>query len=132
MLTPPPSGLGIGTAAGALIAHGIPTTALEIDPAVYDFATRHFGFPPNHTAVIRDAVSFVEDARGTPAQRGRYDYVIHDVFTGGAEPVELFTVEFLEGVRELMKEGGVIAIVSDLISSLSSLVSYYSKTRDPS
>lgn len=44
----------------------------------------------------------------------RYDYIIHDVFTGGAEPLELFTMEFLEGLYELLKPGGAIAIVSPL------------------
>jgi hypothetical protein len=34
------------------------------------------------------------------------------VFTGGAEPVDLFTLEFLQGLGDLLKPDGVIAIVS--------------------
>lgn len=41
-----------------------------------------------------------------------YDYMIHDVFTGGAEPIELFTLEFLVGLSDLLKWDGVIAIVN--------------------
>lgn len=103
-------GLGIGTAPGALIAHGINTTIVELDPVVYEFAKMYFGLPVNHMPVIGDAVHLVEDAMARNLST-RYDYIIHDVFTGGAEPVELFTQEFLSGLKFLLKEDGVIAIV---------------------
>lgn len=99
-------GLGIGTTPSALIAHGIDTTVVEIDPVVYEFANQHFRLPGNHTSVIDDAVAFVERNR-----RGKkYEYIVHDVFTGGAEPINLFTMEFLQGLRDMLKEEGVIAI----------------------
>lgn len=103
------SGLGIGTTPAALITHGIDTTVVELDPIVYKFAREYFSLPSNHTPVVEDAVSFVDNAR-----RGdlRYDYIVHDVFTGGAEPVDLFTFEFLKGLHSLLKVDGVIAIVS--------------------
>lgn len=104
-------GLGVGTAPGALIAHGINTTIVELDPIVYDFAVKYFDLPSNHTRFIGDAVHLVEDAV-TRNLSTRYDYIIHDVFTGGAEPVDLFTQEFLSGLKHLLKEDGVIAIVS--------------------
>ena len=104
-------GLGIGTAPGALIAHGINTTIVELDPVVYNFATKYFGLPSNHTPLIGDAFHLIEDARVRNLST-RYDYVIHDVFTGGSEPVGLFTQEFLSGLKFLLKEDGVIAIVS--------------------
>ena len=104
------SGLGIGTAPSAMIQHGVQTTIVEIDPVVHDFATKYFDLPTNHTAVLRNAVDFAEEsvANGTD----KYDYIIHDVFTGGAEPVALFTVDFLENLRKLLKDDGVIVIVS--------------------
>jgi hypothetical protein len=37
---------------------------------------------------------------------------VHDVFTGGAEPVDLFTLEFLQSLGRVLKPNGVIAIVS--------------------
>ncbi|ERF69111.1 hypothetical protein EPUS_01067 [Endocarpon pusillum Z07020] len=102
-------GLGIGTAPGALIAHGINTTIVELDPVVYDFAVKYFGLPSNHTPIIGDAVHLVQDAQARNITT-KYDYIIHDVFTGGAEPVDLFTQEFLSGLKYLLKEDGVIAI----------------------
>jgi spermidine synthase len=75
---------------------------------VYKFALQHFNFPRNHTAVIDDAITFVETAR---QESKHYDYIIHDVFTGGVEPVQLFTWEFMQGLNALLKDDGVIAIV---------------------
>ncbi|PGH34868.1 hypothetical protein GX50_02318 [[Emmonsia] crescens] len=102
-------GLGIGTTPTALINHGIDTTVVEIDPAVYHLAAGYFSLPKNFTPVIQDAVRFVDEAnRATPAPS--FDYIVHDVFTGGVEPISLFTVEFMKGLRMLLKEDGVIAI----------------------
>lgn len=59
-----------------------------------------------------DAVTFVNKAVEVETERSKYNYIIHDVFTGGAEPVALFTQEFLQGLSLLLKTDGVIAIVS--------------------
>ncbi|KAI0888434.1 S-adenosyl-L-methionine-dependent methyltransferase [Annulohypoxylon maeteangense] len=101
-------GLGIGTSPSALIAHGIDTTIVEIDPMVYDFAKKYFGLPSNHTAVIQDAISWSQSNKDELHEN--YDYIIHDVFTGGAEPIPLFTEEFLSGLKHMLKPNGVIAI----------------------
>jgi spermidine synthase len=69
---------------------------------------QHFQFPLNHTAVIDNAISFVETARH---ESKKYDYIIHDVFTGGVEPVELFTLEFMQGLDALLEDDGLVAIV---------------------
>lgn len=100
-------GLGIGTTPAALMKHGIDTTIVELDPVVHKFATQYFALPSNHHAVIEDATKFVKTARKAEIQ---YDYIVHDVFTGGAEPAELFTIEFLLELSALLKDDGVIAI----------------------
>ena len=101
-------GLGIGTTPKAFLAHGINTTIVEVDPVVHDFATKIFGLPKNHTSIIQDAVFWVNE---TAARKGAgYDYIIHDVFTGGAEPLALFTDTFLANLRSLLKPNGVIAL----------------------
>lgn len=92
------------------MAHGIDTTLVEIDPAVYEFAAKYFQLPKNHTAVIEDAVSYT--SRLANQGQGKFDYIVHDVFTGGAEPIPLFTLEFLQNLDTLLKPEGVIAIVS--------------------
>lgn len=103
------SGLGIGTTPSALVAHGVDTTVVEIDPFVHQFATKYFDLKENNEPVLKDAVSYTANLvkNGSYA----YDYIIHDVFTGGAEPVDLFTIEFLRGLSALLKQNGAIAIV---------------------
>jgi spermidine synthase len=94
-----------------LISHGIDTTIVEIDPVVHKFAVEYFQLPHNHTIMIQDAMTFVKDTQNESKNPRRYDYIVHDVFTGGVEPVGLFTYEFLKGLENLLKEDGVIAIV---------------------
>lgn len=91
------------------MAHGIDTTIVEIDPVVHDYAVRYFNLPPTKT-IIEDAVHYT----GLLAKLDmvKYDYIVNDVFTGGAEPVELFTLEFLQNLFTILNPGGVIAIVS--------------------
>ncbi|KAK6528158.1 hypothetical protein TWF281_009409 [Arthrobotrys megalospora] len=107
-------GLGIGTSASGLIQHGVKTHIVEIDPGVYKFAKEHFGLPANHTVHIGDAVRYISDEYLKATLKGeqveKYDYILHDVFTGGAVPAELFTWEFLEGLKAFLKPNGVIAI----------------------
>lgn len=103
-------GLGIGTTPSALIAHGINTTIVELDPVVHEYAIRYFNLPLRHTPIIKDAIAFVDESKSIDRQR-MYDYIIHDVFTGGAEPIELFTREFLLGLSKMLAADGVIAIV---------------------
>ncbi|KAJ5381632.1 uncharacterized protein N7496_004060 [Penicillium cataractarum] len=101
-------GLGIGTTPAAFMKHGIETTVVEIDPVVHKYATQYFNLPSNHIAAIEDATQFVKRAKKSSSPQ--YDYIIHDVFTGGAEPAELFTYEFLTDLSSLLKDDGVIAI----------------------
>ena len=61
---------------------------------------------------ITDAVPWVDQT--AKAQPESFDFIVHDVFTGGAEPTALFTLEFLQGLYKLLKEDGSIAIVRSL------------------
>ena len=103
-------GLGIGTSPTAFINHGINTTIVELDPTIYSYAMKYFDLPPppQHHAAIMDAIPFV--ATTAESQPASYDFIIHDVFTGGAEPTALFTLEFLKGLHKLLKDDGVVAI----------------------
>ncbi|KFY11669.1 hypothetical protein V492_04338 [Pseudogymnoascus sp. VKM F-4246] len=115
-------GAGIGTSPGALMAHGINTTIVEIDPVVLEYAVKYFDLAPNHNAVIDDAVHYAAQVANDTTQR--FDYIIHDVFTGGAEPIALFTDEFLRNLHRALKPDGVIAInyASDLLQPSTHLV----------
>jgi len=103
--------LGIGTSADALIKHGIETDIVELDPIVYQYAQEYFGLARNHTAYIEDAVGFVKREATKSVDSKKYDYILHDVFTGGAVPASLFTLELFEGLSQLLNDDGVIAIV---------------------
>jgi spermidine synthase len=84
-------------------------TIVEIDPMVHELATKYFELPSNHTKVIADAVTWASaQAKERPES---YDYIVQDVFTGGAEPTALFTYEFIQDLNLLLKEDGAIAIV---------------------
>ncbi|KAG5978892.1 hypothetical protein E4U55_005804 [Claviceps digitariae] len=101
-------GLGVGTTPSALVAHGINTTVVEYDPVVYELATRYFDLKENNPPVLQDAVTYTAQlAEVAPAT---YDYIVHDVFTGGAEPVDLFTLEFFQSLHNLLAPEGTVAI----------------------
>jgi spermidine synthase len=76
---------------------------------VHEYATKYFALPANHTPIIADAVKHLDSLART---KQKYDYIVHDVFTGGAEPVDLFTQEFLQDLRHALKPNGAVAIVS--------------------
>lgn len=111
-------GLGAGISADAFVRHGISTTIVEIDPAVYDAARKYFGLEcPGDDHV------FLEDARGWVYKRraamqsddtntlSTFDFVIHDCFSGGGVPQHLFSVEFWKDLKSIMKPHGVVAVV---------------------
>ncbi|KAL7342588.1 S-adenosyl-L-methionine-dependent methyltransferase, partial [Rhodotorula toruloides] len=113
------SGLGAGLSARALARHGVNLTLVEIDPAVHDFAERYFGVNEVKwgEVVLKDAVEWVEALvketslpDGFPPQPPAFDYIIHDVFTGGAVPATLFTSTFLAQLKSLLHHSGVLAL----------------------
>lgn len=103
------SGLGAGISAKALHRHGVDISIAEIDPAVYAFARDFFGVPSPSAGGV-----YLEDARQYLLRPNlpKFDYVIHDVFTGGAVPSSLFTIEFWGDLKRSLKSDGVLAVVS--------------------
>jgi spermidine synthase len=97
-------GLGAGYLPMVLEGHGIATDAIEIDPVVAQAAARYFPFKRPRRLVVGDAR--YEVARLTE----RYDFVIHDCFTGGSIPAHVLSVEMLRDVRAHLNEGGVFAL----------------------
>lgn len=98
-------GQGAGHMAGVLRdRHGIATDTLEIDPAVAQAATDYFDFHPTGRAIVGDARYEIRHLQGP------YDLIIHDCFTGGAEPSHLLTVETLAQLRALLSERGILAL----------------------
>lgn len=58
-------------------------------------------FPPlfsQGTMHVGDGVKWVSDYR-LQVDAARFDFVVHDVFTGGAMPASLFTTEFFRDIQ---------------------------------
>jgi spermidine synthase len=97
-------GLGGGHVATHMQRRGIPTDTIEIDPAVAEAAVDHFGFEPTGRFLVGDARYVVRKLSG------RYDFIIHDCFTGGSEPIHLLSVEFLSQLRQRLTRHGLLAL----------------------
>ncbi|MDN5753226.1 MAG: fused MFS/spermidine synthase, partial [Nitrosospira sp.] len=97
-------GLGGGHVARDLKSKGIETDTIEIDPAVADAAKRFFAFQPTGAFIVGDARYEIKHLPH------RYDYIMHDCFTGGSEPTHLLTQEMLLELRALLKDRGILAL----------------------
>ena len=81
--------------------------SVELDPAVLEVATRYFGYAPGERqkVFLEDGRDFVERA----SQEGRrYDMVLLDAFDVDYIPPQLMTQEFLEHVKAILADGGVV------------------------
>jgi spermidine synthase len=99
-------GLGGGIVT-RVMSHYSPTTTfdnVELDQAVVDAATQHFGFAPGPRmrVHVRDGRIFLRQSRD------RYDMIILDAFRGGYIPFHLKTEEFLQMVREHLAPNGIV------------------------
>lgn len=111
------SGLGTGISASAFMRHEIPTTIVEIDPAVYNAAREWFGLanPGVGRVFLEDARSWVTEKHSN-VKAGKdealHDIVVHDCFSGGGIPEHIFTIEFWDELDGVMAQGGVLVVVS--------------------
>lgn len=80
---------------------------IEIDQAVVNVAREFFYFQENQNTevFVRDARVFVKRAIITGK---KYDYIVLDAFTGDYIPEHLLTREFLEEVKQLLTDDGVL------------------------
>lgn len=109
-------GQGAGHMVESLAQHNIQTDTLEIDPVVAQAALDYFDFSPTGKTIIGDARYEIRKLQGP------YDLIIMDVFTGGAEPVHLLTVETMRQLRQLLSEGGILAF---------NFVAFYEEGKNP-
>ncbi|KAG1892231.1 S-adenosyl-L-methionine-dependent methyltransferase [Suillus subluteus] len=109
-------GLGTGISANAFAQHGIATTIVEIDPAVYDAARRYFGLsdPGINNVFLQDARRWVRSRRAMMEAEDssaiKYDVVVHDCFSGGGVPEHLFSIEFWNDLKAIVSPEGVVAV----------------------
>ncbi|WWC62022.1 uncharacterized protein I303_104609 [Kwoniella dejecticola CBS 10117] len=112
-------GLGAGIAASTFSRRGMYVDIVEIDPAVYLAAHKHFGLSSHAitSTNIMDGSVFItrlaemrRDDSTDPQTIPEWDYVVQDCFTGGSVPGEMFTREFWEDLGDLVKDDGIIAM----------------------
>jgi spermidine synthase len=112
-------GLGGGTLTMALdeLLPDATQDVVEIDPAVVRVAREYFAFAPSDRVrvITQDGRVFVKRAL---SQGERYDLIMLDAFTGEYIPEHLMTREFLEEVRGLLTEDGVLVANTFSISTL--------------
>jgi spermidine synthase len=97
-------GMGAGYLPMVLEEHGVATDAIEIDPEVVRAAAEFFPFKRPRRLIVGDAryeVSKLTD---------RYDFIIHDCFTGGSVPAHVLSVEMLRTLRTRLNDGGIFAL----------------------
>lgn len=99
-------GLGIGVSAKSLTEAGVLVDIVELDPAVYEFAISYFQLPPPHAIYLEDGHQFLINK----ANESTYDYILHDVFTGGTVPSALFSQEALLLCKRTLKPNGILAL----------------------
>ena len=100
--------------------HGIATTIVEIEPAVYDAARQYFGLPDPGVGrvILEDARAWVSSQKSKANSGKRFDFVVHDCFSGGGIPEHIYTIEFWNDLQSLMEPEGVVAVVSVFITRL--------------
>lgn len=97
-------GLGGGHIAMELEKQGVATDAIEIDPVVAQAAGDFFLFKPPGALVVGDARYEIRNLEK------RYDFIIHDCFTGGSVPSHLLSLEMLRDLDRLLAADGVLAL----------------------
>lgn len=112
-------GLGGGTMSNTL--HQLFPQAnidnVEIDPAVISVARSYFGFFENShvRSIVQDGRIFVKRAA---LKKQKYDWIILDAFNGDYIPEHLLTKEFLQEVKSVLTEDGVLTANTFSISEL--------------
>jgi SAM-dependent methyltransferase len=97
-------GLGTGAVPAELGKRGLRVDVVEIDPAVVRFAQKYFDFAATGRVYVEDARAFLQRTEQ------RYDFVVHDTFTGGTTPEHLLSLEVLQRIHRTLKPGGVLAL----------------------
>ncbi len=97
-------GLGGGHIAMALKEQGVVTDAVEIDPVVAQAARDYFLYDPPGALIVGDARYEIRNLDK------RYDFIIHDCFTGGSVPSHLLSVEMLRDLDRLLAPDGLLVL----------------------
>lgn len=106
----------LGLGGGALLhlfqqeLGSIPLDAVEIDPVVVDVACRYFGLGRvrNGRTIIGDAAAVVLRPQAFALSSPRYSVIIVDLYLGTTFPPVAQSREFLQGLLDLLADGGLV------------------------
>ncbi|KAH8553377.1 S-adenosyl-L-methionine-dependent methyltransferase [Umbelopsis sp. PMI_123] len=98
-------GLGCGISTNALLSQGIDVDVVELDPAVYYMARDYFDLMQPSSVYLESGRTFLERCNSSS-----YDFVLHDIFTGGSVAPGMFSREVMELIKRSLKTNGIIAI----------------------
>jgi spermidine synthase len=97
-------GLGAGHLVNEFTGYGLRTDSIEIDPAVAEAAKKYFSYRPSGELWVGDARYSIKKIRK------QYDLIVHDCFTGGAEPFHLLSQEMIVELKRLLKPDGMLVV----------------------
>ncbi len=97
-------GLGSGHLINTFSNYEIKTDSIEIDPAVAEAAKKYFNFNPTGRVIIGDARYQVKKLDK------KYNFIVHDCFTGGAEPIHMLSLEMIRELKSHLAPGGILAL----------------------
>ena len=95
-------GGGGGTLGTMLVRTRHKATIVDVDPASFDVARRHFGLPESVICHVADGDAFMRDSTEV------YDAIVLDAFHGENIPAHLQTTEFFGRVRERLAPHGAV------------------------
>lgn len=100
-------GLGAGTVASIITNRfgAITIDGVDIDPLIIKLGQKYFSMnQKNLNIFVLDAVDFVTEARY------KYDLICVDIFRGKGVPKGIESKVFLENIKNLLKDNGVLTI----------------------
>lgn len=117
--------MGVGISAMGLSRRGYALDLVEIDPLVARAAQNYFNLTllsDSSTLSILPGQEYVEQVwamdQGMNGTMQKWSYVIHDCFSAGQLPVEVYTEEFWGKLISMVEVDGLIAIVSEDLERL--------------
>lgn len=94
---------GAGCTLGTMLAReGRQVTIVDVNPAAFDMARRHFGLAESVICHVAEGEQFL---RG---ETGRHDAIVIDAFHGDHIPPHLQSPEFFALVRQRLAPGGAV------------------------
>jgi spermidine synthase len=97
-------GCGGGVLARMLAAAGRRVTVVDVDPAAFRLARRHFGLPRAVRCRVADGLDYLRTTRA------RFDAVVLDAFVGEAIPPHLTGDEFCAAARRVLRPRGLVLV----------------------